>query len=125
MADDNKKLMRVPQRHDLKPQGQPRKSTACPLSRDEDKLVFLANEDHRIIEWFGLEGTLKIIKFQDPCREQGHLPLDQVAQSPIQSGLEQLQGWGIHNFSGQPEFQNERKDSKEKMRLSFVKLLDK
>jgi len=34
-----------------------------------------------------LEGTLKIIWFQPPCHEQGHLPLDQVAQSPIQPGL--------------------------------------
>jgi len=36
---------------------------------------------HRIIEWFGLEGTLKIIWFQPPCHEQGHLPPDQVVQS--------------------------------------------
>jgi len=41
---------------------------------------------YRIIEWYGLEGTLKIIWFQPPCHEQGHLPLDQVAQSPIQPG---------------------------------------
>ena len=38
---------------------------------------------HRIIEWFGLEGTLQIILFQPPCHGQGHLPLDQVAQSSI------------------------------------------
>jgi len=31
------------------------------------------------MEWFGLEGTLKIICFQPPCHEQGHLPLNQVA----------------------------------------------
>jgi len=30
-----------------------------------------------------LEETLKIIWFQPPCHEQGHLPLDQVAQSSI------------------------------------------
>ncbi|KAK4822675.1 hypothetical protein QYF61_019042 [Mycteria americana] len=53
-------------------------------------------------EWFGLEGTLKIIWFQAPCHGQGHLPLDQVAQSPIQPGLEHFQGWDIHSFSGQP-----------------------
>jgi len=35
----------------------------------------------RIIEWFGLEGTLKLIWFQTPCHEQGHPPLDQVAQT--------------------------------------------
>jgi len=37
-----------------------------------------------------------------PCREQGHLPLDQVAQSSIQPGLEHCQGGGSHSFSGQP-----------------------
>ncbi|KAK4827484.1 hypothetical protein QYF61_018784 [Mycteria americana] len=56
----------------------------------------------RTIEWFGLEGTLKIISFQRPCHGQGRLPLDQVAQSPIQPGLEHFQGWGIHSFPGQP-----------------------
>jgi len=39
----------------------------------------------------------------NPCRGQGRpLPPDQVAQSPVQPGLEHLQGWGIHSFSGQP-----------------------
>ena len=57
---------------------------------------------YRITEQFGYERTLKITEFQLPCPGQGHLPLDQVAQSPIQPGLEHLQGWGIHNFSGQP-----------------------
>jgi len=46
------------------------------------------SQNHRIIEWFGLEGTLKIIWFQPSCHEQGHLPLAQVAQSSIQPGLE-------------------------------------
>lgn len=27
--------------------------------------------------------------------------LDEVAQGPTQYGLEHLQGWGVHNFSGQ------------------------
>ena len=57
--------------------------------------------DHRIIEGFGLEGTFKIIWFQPPCHEQGHLPLDQVAQSSIQPGLEHCQGGSSHSFSGQ------------------------
>jgi len=48
-----------------------------------------------------LEGTLKTIWFQPPCHGQGQLPLDQVAQSSIQPGLEHCQGWGSHNFSGQ------------------------
>jgi len=34
--------------------------------------------------------------------EQGHLPLDQVAQSPIQPDLECFQGWSLHYLSGQP-----------------------
>jgi len=54
------------------------------------------------VEWFGLEGTLKIIWFQPPCHEQGHLPLDRAAQSSIQPGLGHCQGGGSHSFSGQP-----------------------
>lgn len=27
---------------------------------------------HRIIEYFGLKGTLKILSFQLPCHGQGH-----------------------------------------------------
>jgi len=56
----------------------------------------------KTIEWSGLEGTLNIIWFQPPCHEHGHLPLDQVAQSSIQPGLEHCQGGGTHSFSGQP-----------------------
>ena len=56
----------------------------------------------RIIEWFGLEGILKIIWFQPLFHEQVYLPLDQGAQSSIQSGLEHCQGGDIHSFSGQP-----------------------
>jgi len=46
-----------------------------------------------------LEGTLKIIWFQPPCHEQGHLPPDQVAQSSIQPGLEHCQGEGAATAS--------------------------
>jgi len=42
-----------------------------------------------------LERTLNTIWFQPPCNEQGHLPLDQDAQSSIQPGLEHVQGGGI------------------------------
>ena len=35
------------------------------------------------------------------CYRQGHLPLDQVAHSPIQPGLECFQGGGIRNLTGQ------------------------
>jgi len=37
-----------------------------------------------------------------PCHEQGHLPPEQVAQSPIQPGLEHCRAGGSHSFSGQP-----------------------
>jgi len=67
---------------------------------------FCLVEYHRIIEpiieWFGLEGTLKIIQFQPPCHGQGHLPLDQVAQSLSQPGPEHFQGGGICQVSVQP-----------------------
>jgi len=39
---------------------------------------------------------------QPSCHDQGWLSRDQVVQSPIQPDLEHFQGWGIHNFSGQP-----------------------
>ncbi|KAK4807231.1 LOW QUALITY PROTEIN: hypothetical protein QYF61_024351 [Mycteria americana] len=48
--------------------------------------------NYRCQEWFGLEGTLKGHLVHPPCNEQGHLSLDQVAQSPIQADLECLQG---------------------------------
>ena len=58
------------------------------------------------MEWFGLEGTPRIIKFQLPCHRQGHKPLelvlDQVAQDPIQPGRKYHQGWSIHSLSEQP-----------------------
>jgi len=37
-----------------------------------------------------------------PRYVQDHKPPDQAAQSHIQPGPECLQGWGIHNLSGQP-----------------------
>ena len=57
---------------------------------------------NRIMEQFGLEGIFRGHLAQPPCSEQGHLQLDQGAQSPIQPDLEQFQWWGIHSFSGQP-----------------------
>ena len=66
-------------------------------------VVFATSQElHRIIEWFGLEGTFKGHLVQSPCSEQGHLQLDQAAQSPIQPDLICFQGGGIHCFSGQP-----------------------
>ena len=60
-------------------------------------------ESHRITEWPGLEGTSRIMI--NPPAGQGHQPphlLDEVVQGLIPPGLEHLQGWGIHNLSGQP-----------------------
>ena len=55
---------------------------------------------NRIAEWLGLEGTSRIRKLQPFHHRQGcqplHLILDQVAQDPIQPGLEHLQGWMGH-----------------------------
>ena len=52
-----------------------------------------------------MERTSRIMNLQPPHNRQGHQPplliLDQAAQGPIQPGLEYLQGWGIHNLSGQ------------------------
>ena len=57
---------------------------------------------HRLVEWFGLEATFKGHLVQPRCSEQGHLQLDQVAQSPVQPDLECFQGWGLHYLSGNP-----------------------
>jgi len=59
-----------------------------------------------MVEWFGLEGTSRINKFQSPMSQAG-LPdarsrLDQITQGPIQPALKDLQGWGIHSLSGPP-----------------------
>ena len=57
---------------------------------------------YRIIERFALEGTVRGHLAQTPCSEQGRLQLDEVAQSPVQPGLECLQGWGTYHLCGQP-----------------------
>mgnify|MGYP001852526874 CR=1 FL=1 len=44
-----------------------------------------------IIKSFELEETIKAHWVQSPCNEQGHPQLGQVAQSPVQPGLEILQ----------------------------------
>ena len=56
----------------------------------------------KTIEGFRSEGTFKGHLARPLCHEQGHLPLDQVAQSSIRPGLECSQGWGISHLSGQP-----------------------
>jgi len=45
--------------------------------------VTTISQNHRTIEWFGLEGTFKGHLVQLPCNEQGYLQLDQVAQSDL------------------------------------------
>jgi len=50
-------------------------------------LLKLHQHKHKITEWFGLEETFKECLLPTPCHGQGHLSLDQVAQSPIQPGL--------------------------------------
>jgi len=56
---------------------------------------------HRTTGRFGLEGTFRRHPAQPPCSKQGHLQLDQGAQSPVKPGLGCLQGWGISHLSGQ------------------------
>jgi len=65
-------------------------------------LVVVAFLDHGIIKPFELEGTLKGHLVQLPCNEQGHLQLDQGAQSPIQPDLVYLQGQDFHHLARQP-----------------------
>ena len=64
----------------------------------------VAPGDHRIIEYFGFEGTFRGHLAQPLCSEQGHLSLDDVAQSSIQLDLELFQGWGLHCLSGQSDW---------------------
>jgi len=64
-------------------------------TKSSRKHSFLAKEqNHRIIEWLGLEGTLNITQFRPLCHGQGCHPPAQAAQGPIQPGLEHLRGWG-------------------------------
>ena len=48
-----------------------------------------------------MEGILKGHLVQLSCSEEGHLQLQQAAQSPVQPDLERLQGRSIHLLSGQ------------------------
>lgn len=54
------------------------------------------------MKWFELKGALKINYLQHSCYGQGHFPLDQSVESPIQTDLEHFQGWDMNGFSGQP-----------------------
>jgi len=58
------------------------------------------SQNHTIIQCFGWEGTFRDHLDQPSGREQqGHLQLQQVAQSPVQPDLECFKGWGLHYFS--------------------------
>jgi len=50
------------------------------------------------------KGPLKVLQSNCHRSERGHLQLDQVAQSPVQPGLEYFQGWGIYHLSRQPSW---------------------
>lgn len=52
----------------------------------------------RRVEWFGSEGTVKVIGVQAPS--MGRVTFQ--ARSPLRPGLEQSRGWGIHSLAGQP-----------------------
>ena len=67
-----------------------------------EKFISYTESQSRILESYELEGTLEGPSSPNPCNEQGHLQLHQVAQSPVQPDLECLQGWSIHCLSGQP-----------------------
>jgi len=53
-----------------------------------------------------LEGTPKGHPVQPPWNKQGHLQLDQVAQSPVQPNLECFQGWGIYPRAAKLQLMN-------------------
>lgn len=46
--------------------------------------------------------NFKISSNPAPGYGQGHLSLDQIAQSPIKPDIEYFQGWNIHSFSVAP-----------------------
>lgn len=80
-------------------------SWACPqidASEDEHKQIMLVQIElhcgnHSIIEWLGLNETLKQSS-SNPLPWAGCHPPDQAAQRPIQPVLEHLQEWGINSF---------------------------
>jgi len=55
------------------------------------------SQNHRMI-WIGRHLIDDLIPTL--CHGQGHLPLEQAAQSPIRPGLEHCRGGGIHIISG-------------------------
>lgn len=54
-----------------------------------------AQNHHRMAQ---VGKNIKDHRVQNPCHEQEHLPLDWVAQSPFQHGLEQFQGQDLISY---------------------------
>ncbi|NWR13930.1 ACOT5 thioesterase, partial [Emberiza fucata] len=73
--------------------------TLCINKCLERAAAFWRSYYHRIVQ---VERDLKCHIVQPPCNKQGHLQLDQIAQSRIQPGLGCFQAWDIHRLSGQP-----------------------
>ena len=66
---------------------------------------------HRTTESFELEATLKGHLVPRPCKEQGHLPPDEVALSLVQPDLKRLSGqppplWARRSGASPPSCQN-------------------
>ena len=59
-----------------------------------------SKSNHGITEQIGLEGFLKSTWFQPSAMSRGST--SSRCPEPHQPGLESLQGWSTHNFSGQP-----------------------
>jgi len=62
--------------------------TVCPQydSQSQDKRNSCEIQScHRIIKWFGLEGTLKIISFQPPCHGQGRFHWNRFLKAHVSS----------------------------------------
>lgn len=66
-----------------------------------------------VIEWLGLEGTIKAHLIQPSSSEQRHLQPEQVAQSPkVQPDLEWCQGGGFYHPSEHTESVSQDSDYK-------------
>lgn len=50
------------------------------------------------MEWFGMDGRLKLVPFHH-CYGQGHLPPSKAAPGPVQPGFWHFQRWGSHSSS--------------------------
>lgn len=51
------------------------------------QLMQVLTQDHRTMEWFGLEGTFKAPPLPLCCHGQRHFPPDQVSQAPSSLAL--------------------------------------